>query len=96
MFRQVFGGRLGRFGQASELPAQAHIVESKKATTSASVKGGMMQEARFWSMTVPSASLVLNLDVDTTYERLGYLSSGNRVFCLNHNKSETVEIIVQH
>ena len=71
MFRQVFGGRLGRFGQASELPAQAPIFDRVKkryqATTSASVKGGMMQEARFWSMTVPSASLVLNLDVDTTY-----------------------------
>ena len=33
-----------------------------------------MQEARFWSMTVPSASLVLNLDVDTTYQRLGQMA----------------------
>ena len=56
------------FGQASELPAEAYIFDRVKkryqATTSASVKGGMMQEARFWSMTVPSASLVLNLDTN--------------------------------
>ena len=30
--------------------------------TSASVKGGIIQDALFWSTTVPSASLVLNLD----------------------------------
>ena len=48
----------------------------------------MMQEARFWSMTVPSASLVLNLDVDTAYERLGQMVISAveiLVFYLNHN-----------
>ena len=31
-------------------------------TTSASVNGGIIQDALFWSTTVPSASLVLNLN----------------------------------
>ena len=88
MFRQVFGGRLGRFGQASELPAQAHIVESKKGDNLSFGEGrhdaGSSVLVDDCSVGISSVEPGCGHNLLTAWSN-GYLSSGNRVFCLNYN-----------
>ena len=88
MFRQVFGGRLGRFGQASELPAQAHIVESKKGDNLSFGEGrhdaGSSVLVDDCSVCVSSVEPGCGHNVLTAWPN-GHLSSGNKKICSNHD-----------